>query len=891
VNAQLEQLRAAVSSRYVIERELGAGGMAKVYLAHDVKHDRDVAIKVLNPELSQSLGSDRFLSEIRTTARLQHPHILPLLDSDATDGLLYYVMPLVGGETLRARLAREKQLPIEDALLIAREVADALNHAHAHGVVHRDIKPENILLQDGHALVADFGIALALESAGGQRVTQTGISLGTPHYMSPEQGMGERAIDARTDIYSLGVVTYEMLTGQPPFTGATAQAILGKVLTEKPAPPSGVRDTVAPHVEHAVLKALAKLPADRWATASKFAEALTRTDLPHTSGERHAGIGFRDASTQVHGTHAASRRALVVGGLAAALLLPGAWWLGRRSNTPAAPWAAFTQLTDASGMETSPSLSPDGESFVYASNTNGTWDIFVQRVGGRNPVLVAGDSIVDEVWPAYSPDGKQIAFNRRGDGIFIVGATGESPRRLTSFGSNPAWSPDGKRIAFGFEEVISPYDTRGRGAVWTVEAAGGEPKQLTLNPTTNAYQPAWSPSGRRIAYWTNVNGRRDLETVADTGGERTKVTGDAPADWAPVWSPDGRFLYFASDRGGAMGIWRIAVDAATGRVEGTPEPIVSGVDVAMDLPRLSKDGTTLIFRSISEAVNPAAIEFDPVSLRAGAVTMLQRRTGILIPSDVSPDGKILTMVNSPDRQQDVFTMAATGGPLTRVTDDEARDWSPRFTPDGNSITFHSNFAGQYDAWMIRLDGSGRTRLTTALGDGYFPMFAPDGRRLMAARRPSGAIIGTGPWPLTKEHRTDLGDMRVGDGVLEATSWSRDGRWLTGRIVMASGESRGNALYEVATGKTRQLSNDVNTAAMAWLPGYQRVMYFNTRGTLFVQDIESLQRREIKASLPYPPDQSRSIAISPDGRTLYYGAYQVGANVWMVKQSPAESKKP
>jgi len=224
VNAQLEQLRAAVSSRYVIERELGAGGMAKVYVAHDVKHDRDVAIKVLNPELSQSLGSERFLSEIRTTARLQHPHILPLLDSDAADGLLYYVMPLVSGETLRARLAREKQLPIEDALLIAREVADALNHAHAHGVVHRDIKPENILLQDGHALVADFGIALALESAGGQRVTQTGISLGTPHYMSPEQGMGERAIDARTDIYSLGVVTYEMLTGQPPFTGATAQA-------------------------------------------------------------------------------------------------------------------------------------------------------------------------------------------------------------------------------------------------------------------------------------------------------------------------------------------------------------------------------------------------------------------------------------------------------------------------------------------------------------------------------------------------------------------------------------------------------------------------------------------------------------------------------------------
>jgi len=269
--------------------------------------------------------------------------------------------------------------------------------------------------------------------------------------------------------------------------------------------------------------------------------------------------------------------------------------------------------------------------------------------------------------------------------------------------------------------------------------------------------------------------------------------------------------------------------------------------------------------------------------------MLQRRTAILIPSDVSPDGKLLALVNSPDRQQDVFTMLTTGGSLTRVTDDEARDWSPRFSADGTSLTFHSNFAGQYDAWMIRLDGSGRQRLTTAVDEGFFPTFAPDGKRLLAARRPRGAVIGTGPWPLTKEHRTDLGSLAVGDGVLEPTAWSRDGRWLTGRVVMPSGESRGNALYEVATGKIRQLSNDVNTGAMGWLPGYRQVVYFNTRGTLFVQDIESLQRREITASLPYPPDQSRSIAISPDGRTLYYGAYQVGANVWMVRRLPAESK--
>src|SRR6185312_4944652 len=226
-----ERLRKALADRYRIDRELGAGGMATVFLAHDLRHDRDVAIKVLHPDLGAALGADRFLSEIRTTARLQHPHILPLLDSGDAGGLLYYVMPLVTGETLRARLERERQLPVTDAVRIAREVADALGYAHGHNVIHRDIKPENILLQDGHALVADFGIALAVQQAGGARMTQTGLSLGTPQYMSPEQAMGEKTLGARSDIYALGAVTYEMLSGEPPFTGPTAQAILAQVIT------------------------------------------------------------------------------------------------------------------------------------------------------------------------------------------------------------------------------------------------------------------------------------------------------------------------------------------------------------------------------------------------------------------------------------------------------------------------------------------------------------------------------------------------------------------------------------------------------------------------------------------------------------------------------------
>src|SRR5881409_2023993 len=270
----LARLSSALTTRYTIERELGAGGMATVYLAQDQRHDRHVALKVLRPELAAVIGADRFLKEIKVTANLQHPHILGLIDSGEVDGLLYYVMPFVEGESLRERLTRETQLPVEEAVHITREVASALDYAHRHHVIHRDIKPENILLHEGQALVADFGIALAASKASGARMTETGMSLGTPHYMSPEQAMGEREITAHSDVYALGCVLYEMLTGDPPFTGSTAQAIVARVLTETPRLITPQRHTVPPQVEWAVLTALAKLPADRFNSAAEFSLAL-----------------------------------------------------------------------------------------------------------------------------------------------------------------------------------------------------------------------------------------------------------------------------------------------------------------------------------------------------------------------------------------------------------------------------------------------------------------------------------------------------------------------------------------------------------------------------------------------------------------------------------------
>src|SRR4051812_865903 len=280
----LENLQESLADRYKVEREIGVGGMATVYLAKDLRHDRDVALKLLKPELGAVLGPERFLAEIRVTAKLQHPNLLPLFDSGEAEGQLWYAMPFIEGESLRAKMERERQISVREAVRIAVLVAGALDYAHRHGVIHRDLKPENILLHEGQPLVADFGIALAVSNAGGHRITQTGLSLGTPQYMSPEQATGDRAVDARTDVYSLGAVAYEMLTGEAPHTGNTAQAIIAKVLTDRPRSIRLSRDTVPAHVERAVECALAKLPADRFPSARDFADAIVGKQVAIPAG-------------------------------------------------------------------------------------------------------------------------------------------------------------------------------------------------------------------------------------------------------------------------------------------------------------------------------------------------------------------------------------------------------------------------------------------------------------------------------------------------------------------------------------------------------------------------------------------------------------------------------
>jgi serine/threonine-protein kinase len=396
----------ALADRYRLERELGQGGMATVYLAHDLRHDRRVAVKVLRPELAAVIGGERFLAEIKTTANLQHPHILPLFDSGRVDGTVFYVMPFVEGESLRDRLGRERQLPIPEAVRIAREVASALDYAHRHAVIHRDVKPENILLHDGQALVADFGIALAASRADGTgRLTETGMSLGTPYYMSPEQALGERTIDARTDIYALGCVLYEMLVGEPPFTGASAQAVLAKVMTERPEAPSVTRDTVPAGIEAAVLTALAKLPVDRFPTAAAFADALAKPDDRPAIRAPSRPIARIVAVTAVV--------ALVAGALGGRFLAPRpapALDAEPRRYSIVLPDSAPLAINGATeyGLTRSLAAAPDGRVLVYLADTRVGRHLRLLRLdGGASSDLPGTD---DATVPTFSPDGRHIAF-------------------------------------------------------------------------------------------------------------------------------------------------------------------------------------------------------------------------------------------------------------------------------------------------------------------------------------------------------------------------------------------------------------------------------------------------------------------------------------------------
>ena len=671
----LARLSAALSGRYRVERELGQGGMATVYLAHDLRHDRPVAIKVLHPELAAALGSERFLSEIKTTAKLQHPHILPLLDSGEAEGLLFYVMPYVSGETLRARLERERQLPISDALRIAKEAADALGAAHALGIIHRDIKPENILLQGGHALVADFGIALAVQQAGGHRMTQTGLSLGTPQYMSPEQALGERTVDSRADVYALGAVTYEMLTGEPPFTGSTVQAIIAKLMTDPPRPLTELRKSVPVHVEAAVLAALEKVPADRIATASAFSSALENAAFTGTGTStvaRARKAPAASASRQWLGVALGFNVLLV----AATLFL----WLGRPARAPTTRqhvllWQHRIPYPLAPGARfvgTQAAIAPDGSSIVYTDSTATGYVLMRKLRGASEGTPLPGTE--GGVSPFFSPDGKWVGYMTLDNKLKKVPVAGGGSVTLAE-GSRPdyktgAWLDDGTIVYSG-----------DRSSLQRISADGGAkiPLVLPANLGEGAVTVWPLPKSRGVLF-TSCPGNCATSTSLYSLDFKTDSAHLLVPDAAGIWySPVGEQVLYTPRDGG---LYAARFDLRRMVLTSGAVPILQDVEPASFT--LSASGVVL-YTTGSAARTQAELVW--VSRDGRAVPLDSAWRGRFEYPSLSPDGKELA-VSVRDQKTDLW-IRHPDGTRAKVDAGGAANWRAAWLPDGKSLTFIS----------------------------------------------------------------------------------------------------------------------------------------------------------------------------------------------------------
>ena len=668
----LERLSLALADRYRIERELGAGGMATVYLAYDVKHDRRVAIKVLRPELAAVIGAERFLSEIRTTANLQHPHILPLFDSGAADSFLFYVMPFIEGESLRDRLTREKQLPIADAVRIATEVAAALDYAHRHGVIHRDIKPENVMLHDGSALVADFGIALAASKAGGSRMTETGMSLGTPHYMSPEQAMGEREITRRSDVYALGAMTYEMLLGEPPFTGPTAQSIVAKVMTEKPAPLMARRDRIPPAVEDAVLTALEKLPADRFASAAEFAAALAgaggATSLSRTAPVRRAP--------------APRRRALIAAGAAvAALAAAGGWLLGRRTAVPEPAPSRLAIVEPGTsvvfnGVARTIDISADGQLVVYAVNQALGSRVLARRLAGSAGLVIPNTSTAAHL--RLSPDGR-----------FLYSGFG-SPTMQRMPVAGGAWTPVSGVEATSF--LAFAEDS----TIWWGSHVGygthrrfPDGRDTIVFPTSTIGQIL--PGGRKaVGLGLTTGSNTGLAELLDLRTGEVDTLFANPV--VEVRYTRGYLVYVRPDNV----MVAAPFDPASGRVTGqhveiAGDVLVSGIGFAQFA--VAENGTVAyIPGSESDLVR--------VSRDGELRVLLEERRRYHSPR-ISPDGRRVAFDHVSTDGRDVWIWSEDTGDLTRATfQRDAHD--PVWTLDGRGLYYLAGNGSRLDVFRVQL---------------------------------------------------------------------------------------------------------------------------------------------------------------------------------------------
>ncbi len=870
-----DRLVAALSDRYVLERELGQGGMAIVYLARDVRHERLIALKVLRPEVAASVGAERFLTEIKTTANLQHPHILPLFDSGEANGFLFYVMPVVEGESLRDRLRRERQLPIADAIGITSEVAGALDYAHRHGVIHRDIKPENILFHENSALLTDFGIARVISQASGTRLTQTGFSLGTPHYMSPEQAMGEREITARSDVYALGAVMYEMLTGEPPFSGASAQAIIARVLTENPRAIISQRHTVPVHVEEAVLTALEKSPADRFATPDEFVTALK------AEGGRSSK---RRETKPLDERHRGRPRvfALLFAGLTVGAYFVGTQKTGR-SAPPGVPGRAV-QLTTDPALEVQPAISPDGRAVAYAAGTSSGTRIYVRQMGEGRARPLTDDTVTSQSHPRWSPDGGRILFLAQ-QAAFSAPASGGPVRQeiptVQGRIRSAAWSSDGQAIAYTVGDSLFVRDTTG-----------------TTRLLARIFEPSlcsWSPDDVLIACASGnanyLNVGSDLGNLSPnrivmcrvTDGSVTAITDSTSLNVSPAWSADGRWLYYVSNRKGTRDVYALRISG--GRASGEPVRLSTGL--GSQSISISANGTRIAYAVYSDKSNIWSLPL-PSRPPGSAADARPVTTGaqIIESPRLSLDNRWLYYDSDRAGNADIYRISLPAGEPERLTSDPADDFVPDPSPDGGEVVFHSWRSGSRDIYVQPLDGRPLQRVTSSPRHEMVAVWSPDGSALAY----QGGYEDGSIWVVRRRRdgtwREPVQHLATG----YSPRWSPDGRHLA----FVSGRTGGSlGVLPVDSGPGRILLDaskpGVPRAAWPYWSTDGRKIYFKSHDVLGRASIWSISTKGgtpqllIRFDDPTRPSYRNQWALGGD--RIYFPVQDRQSDIWVMDMEP------